>query len=178
MKPPPSSKILKVKLQIPPPKWYCGGLRKLETIVSNLCTNLRTHNRQFPQRSSYIGQYMRNHLSLWVNHLDHTKQIMSMSNLVTWGHNQLANDQICLHDYDWFVTRIPKEVEDTKWNQNSPPENTMKRCKATTTQMKIYPHMQIDFDETGGTPGGIRSSRGSFFTIWSGLGSNLLFTES
>jgi len=109
MKPPPSCTKSEVKLQNLPPKWYCGGPRKLETIVGTLCTNFRTYNRQLPGGNTYMVQYMLIHLSHWVNHLDHTKQTMSMNNHVTWGHNQLGNNHTCLHNYNWFVTRIPKE---------------------------------------------------------------------
>jgi len=38
-------------------------------------------------------------------------------------------------------------------SRTHPPERTTTSCKATTTEMRIYVHTQIDFDETGGKPG-------------------------
>ena len=85
------------------------------------------------------------------------------------------------HAYTTTIFLLPKSRSITETQIGStthPPKHTTKWCKATTTQMGIYAHTQIDSNDTAGKPGGTRSSIGSCCTMWSGLGWNLIFTRS
>jgi len=108
MKPPPSSARSKDKFEITHPKRYCCGPGKLETFLGTHRSNFRTHNDLFPGGDTDKVQYTFNHLRSWVNHPDHTQRKTSMTDPVTWGHDLLADDHTCLHDYDLFVTEIRK----------------------------------------------------------------------
>jgi hypothetical protein len=120
MKPPTPRTKSKDKFEITHPKRYCGGPRELETVLSTLRSNFRTHNHLFPGGDTNKVQYALDHLGSWVNHPDHTQRKTSMTDPVTWGHDLLADDHTCLHDYDLFVTEIRKQYGDKDRKQNSP----------------------------------------------------------
>ena len=119
MKPPPSSARSKDKFEITHPKHYYEGPGELETFLGTLRSNFRTHNHLFPGVDTDKVQYALNHLRSWVNHPDHTQRKTSMTDPVTWGHDLLADDHTCLHDYDLFVTEIRKQYGDKDLKQNS-----------------------------------------------------------
>jgi len=119
IKPPTPRPKLKDKYKITHRKRYCGGPRELEAFLGTLRSNFRTHNHLFPGWDTDKVQYALDHLGRWVNHLDHSQWKTSMTDPETSGHDLLADDHTCLHDYDLFVTKIRKQYRDKDRKQNS-----------------------------------------------------------
>jgi len=115
----PESPNPKDKFKVTHPKRYCGGARELETFLGSLRSNFRTHNHLFLGGDTDKVQYALDHLGSWVNHPDHTLQILNMTDPVTLGHDLLADDHPCLHDLDLFITKIRKQDGDKDRRQNS-----------------------------------------------------------
>jgi len=115
----PESPNPKDKFKVTHPKRYCGGAQELETFLSALPLNFRTHNHLFPGGDTDKVQYALYHLGSWVNHPDHTLQETNMTDRVTWGHDLLADNHPSLHELDLFITEIQKQYGDKDQRQNS-----------------------------------------------------------
>jgi len=115
----PTSWNAKDKFKVTHPKHYCGGAQELETFLSSLRSNFRTHTHLVPFGNTDKVQYPLDHHGSWANHLDHTLQKTTMTDLVNWGHDLLTDDHPCVHDLDLFITKIQKQYGDKDRRQNS-----------------------------------------------------------
>jgi len=96
------------KFDMTHPRRYCRGPCQLDTVLSSLRSNFRTHSHLFSDGDTDKVQYALDHLGNWSNHHDYTLHQTRMIHPITWGQNLLTNDSPFIHNFDLFVKEIQK----------------------------------------------------------------------